>query len=114
MAAPVRTDLDSDLVKVLDALPPFVGGRNRHLADDLTRRCMGKRQGTVRTLRDIEEQVMLAFWQAGEGMQTTIRAQAFDQRRRTKVAQEDGSRRSIKRLHTRRRGVLIHVQQIEE
>ncbi len=65
-------------------------------------------------LRNVKQELMLPFWQAGKGTQPTICGETFNKRRGTKVAQQEGPGRCLKCLATRGCSASAQVQQIKK
>ena len=74
---------------------------------------MGQGEGTIWTLRDIEQEFMLTFWRAGKGLQSTIGPEMLNERWWAKVAQQERSLRCLKDLAPRGGCAAFEVQEIK-
>src|SRR5579875_1564903 len=85
--APVRANLDRNLVDVLEAFPPLIAESQSYLADNDPCRGVGQCERAIWTLCDVDKQLVLALRKVRKSDQTAIGLQAFHQRWRAKIAQ---------------------------
>src|SRR5581483_2119766 len=99
--APVRADLNRDLISIPYPLPPVIQRREGSLTNNFTRRSISQRNPVFWPTSQGEQQLMLAFGQTGEGTQPFIRLQTLDKRRRATTAQEQRPHLRLIRFDTR-------------
>src|SRR6266446_2051051 len=99
-ASPVCTDFGSHLIHILKALPPIITRSQCHLTNNITcwRMCKGER--AIRAPGDTEEELVFPFWKASKSVQSAVRSEAFDERWRTKVTEEQQAGRRLERFAT--------------
>src|SRR5260221_14705087 len=99
-ASPVCTDFGSHLIHILKALPPIVTRSQCLFTDNITRWRMCKGERAIRAPGDTVEDLVFPFWKASKGVQSAVRSEAFDERGRSKVTEEQQAASRLGRFAT--------------
>src|SRR5207342_2124684 len=86
-SAPACTDLNRDLIGVLDIVPPMTQRCKGDLTNNLAARGVCKRQHTIGALCNPQQEFMLSFWNACKRVQSATSLQSGHQRRRAETLQ---------------------------